>query len=115
MGCTPTQSGTQSWRRWPKRPLPKRSESEGIMPDLSNDRRGFLQRVLSAAGLAAAPAAAQAAPPQSSAPAPGAAAILPPYTRVRTYKSLKQSSYDKTGGNRDAWPIPAGGTYEIFN
>jgi hypothetical protein len=81
----------------------------------SNDRRGFLQRLLSAAGLAAAPAAAQAAPPQSPAPAAGAASILPPYSRAQHYKSLKQSSYDKTGGNRDAWRIEPGAVYEIFN
>ena len=81
----------------------------------SNDRRGFLQRLLSAAGLAAAPAAAQAAPPQSPAPAAGAASILPSYTRTQRYKSLKQSSYDKTGGNRDAWRIEPGAVYEIFN
>jgi hypothetical protein len=80
----------------------------------SNDRRGFLQRLLSAAGLAAAPAAAQAAP-QSPAPAAGAASILPSYTRAQRYKSLKQSSYDKTGGNRDAWRIEPGAVYEIFN
>src|SRR5689334_10517061 len=82
------------------------------MPN-SNDRRGFLRRLMSAAGLAAAPAAAQA---QSGAPAAGgASAVLPAYTRAQNYKSLKQSSYDKTGGNRDSWQIPAGGTYEIFN
>ena len=80
----------------------------------SNDRRGFLQRLLSAAGMAAAPAAAQAAP-QTPAPAAGAAAILPSYTRAQRYKSLKQSSYDKTGGNRDAWRIEPGAVYEIFN
>ena len=74
----------------------------------SNDRRGFLQRLLSAAGLAAAPAAAQAAPPQSPAPAAGAASILPAYTRAQHYKSLKQSSYDKTGGNRDSLANRAG-------
>jgi hypothetical protein len=80
----------------------------------SNDRRGFLGRLLSAAGLAAAPAAAQAAP-QGSAPAAGAAAVLPSYTRAQRHKSLKQSSYDKTGGNRDAWQIAPGATHEIFN
>src|SRR3954454_22741773 len=83
------------------------------MPDSSNDRRGFLQRLLSAAGLAAAPAAAQAAPPQSG--AASGAAILPVYARARSYKSLKQSSFDRTGGNRDFWTIPAGGVQEVFN
>jgi len=83
------------------------------MPDLSNDRRGFLQRLMSAAGLAAAPAAAQAAPPQNASAA--GAPILPVYTRAQSYKSLKQSSFDRTGGNRDFWTIPAGGVQEVFN
>jgi hypothetical protein len=83
------------------------------MPN-ANDRRGFLRRLMSAAGLAAAPAAAQAQSGASAAKA-GAAGVLPSYTRAQNYKSLKQSSYDKTGGNRDSWQIPAGGTYEIFN
>src|ERR1043166_1702202 len=83
------------------------------MQDLSNDRRGFLQRLLSAAGLAAAPAAAQAAPPQNA--AASGAALLPVYARARSYKSLKQSSFDRTGGNRDFWNIPAGGVQEVFN
>lgn len=65
----------------------------------SDDRRGFLQRLLSAAGLAAAQAAA----------------LLPSYTRAQRYKFFKQSSYDKTGGNRDAWRIEPGAVYEIFN
>jgi hypothetical protein len=82
------------------------------MPPSSNDRRGFLQRLLSAAGLAAAPAAAQAAPPQ---PAANANWMLPSYTRARTNKSLKQSSYDRTGGNRDAWNIAPGAVHEVFN
>jgi hypothetical protein len=81
-----------------------------LMP---NDRRNFIQRLLSAAGLAAAPAAAAPAP---QAPAAASAAPpLPAYVRAHNYKSLKQSSFDKTGGNRDAWNIPAGGTYEVFN
>ena len=42
-------------------------------------------------------------------------AFLPFYTRAQNYKSLKQSSYDRTGGNRDRWPIAAGGVQEIFN
>ena len=79
----------------------------------NNDRRGFMQRLFTAGGLAAAaPAAAQAQNRGGSAPD---APTLPRYARALNYKSLKQSSYDKTGGNRDAWNIPAGGVYEIFN
>ena len=75
-------------------------------------RRGFLHRLLAAGGLAAAAPAAQAQNPSGSAPA---SSILPPYTRAQNYKSLKQSSYDRTGGNRDSWNIPAGGVLEVFN
>jgi hypothetical protein len=31
-----------------------------------------------------------------------------------THKSLKQSSYDRTGGNADRWPIAPGATQELF-
>jgi hypothetical protein len=31
------------------------------------------------------------------------------------YRSLKQSSFDRTGGNADRWPIAPGGTQEVFN
>jgi hypothetical protein len=76
----------------------------------SKDRRGFLQRLLTATGLAAAPAAAQApAPPR------GDFQYLPKYARAQTYRSLKQGSFDPTGGNKDYWPIAAGATREVFN
>jgi hypothetical protein len=32
-----------------------------------------------------------------------------------SHKSLKQSSYDRTGGNGDSWPIAPGGVKEVFN
>ncbi len=77
------------------------------------DRRGFLQRALAAAGLgAAAPASAAA---QAPLPGAGRADFLPWYCRAQNYKSLKQSSYDTTGGNSDRWPIKPGATQEIFN
>ena len=41
--------------------------------------------------------------------------FLPFYTRALNYKSLKQSSYDKTGGNSDRWPIAPGAVQEVFN
>ncbi len=78
---------------------------------MSNHRRSFLQRMMGAAGLAAA--TAEAAP--QSAPTSSGALTLPPYARAMTHRSLKQGSWDRTGGNRDAWTIPAGGTYEVFN
>ncbi len=40
---------------------------------------------------------------------------LPEYACAQSYRSLKQSSYDRTGGNGDAWPIAAGGTKEVFS
>jgi Protein of unknown function (DUF2961) len=41
--------------------------------------------------------------------------VLPEYACAQNYRSLKQSSYDRTGGNNDAWPIAAGGTKEVFS
>ncbi len=80
----------------------------------TNDRRGFLNRLLAAGGLAAAAPDAAQAQAQSQAAA-SISSFLPRYTRAQNYKSLKQSSFDKTGGNRDFWNIPAGGTLEVFN
>src|SRR5581483_2018418 len=79
----------------------------------SNGRRGFLRRVLTATGFAAA--APEAATPQARSSSIPPAGILPAYSRAQSYKSLKQSSYDRTGGNRDSWRIPAGGVQEVFN
>jgi hypothetical protein len=84
--------------------------------DLSNlhissaGRRGFLQRLMGLAGVsAAAPIAAHAQDRRG-----GGGRILPPYARALGYKSLKQSSYDRTGGNRDFWTVKAGSTQELF-
>jgi Protein of unknown function (DUF2961) len=77
----------------------------------TNDRRGFLQRLLAAGGVAAsAPVAAQAQGASSTGEFP----FLPKYTRAQTYKSLKQGSWDRTGGNRDSWTIAPGATLEVF-
>lgn len=84
------------------------------MPYSDAPRRNFLRRMAGFAGLSAAAAAPSAAPAQQregSAP-PG---LLPRYARTQSYRSLKQSSYDRTGGNADAWPIEAGATKEIFS
>ena len=80
--------------------------------DSTKGRRGFLRRVLAAGGLAAA--AAPAAQPQSRGAGEPGLPFLPAYTRAQRYKSLKQSSFDRSGGNRDSWRIPAGGTQELF-
>jgi hypothetical protein len=73
-------------------------------------RRPFLQRMMILAGLAAAPAGAQTQP----SPKEAGSDYLPNYVRARTYRSLKQSSFDKTGGNADRWPIQPGQTLEVF-
>jgi hypothetical protein len=77
-------------------------------------RRGFLRRLLAAGGVAAA--APQAAMPQQAGGGRGESAprYLPRYARAQEYRSLKQSSYDRTGGNRDSWPIPPGGMHVVF-
>ncbi|MGA8029864.1 MAG: glycoside hydrolase family 172 protein [Bryobacteraceae bacterium] len=41
-------------------------------------------------------------------------AAVPGYALAQSYKTLKQSSYDRTGGNRDSWPMTAGQTLEVF-
>jgi len=76
----------------------------------TKDRRRFLSRIFAAGGLAAA------SPLQAQSPG-GAAntAPLPWYTRAQNYRSLKQSSFDRTGGNHDSWPIRAGAVQEVFN
>ena len=81
------------------------------MSTQNNDRRGFLCGLAGAGALAAAPAAAQA----QTRGAASDASFLPRYTRAQNYKSLKQSSFDRTGGNRDSWNIAAGGVQEVFN
>jgi hypothetical protein len=84
------------------------------MASNTNDRRGFLHRLLAAGSLAAvAPAEAEAQ--SSGVPASDISSFLPRYTRAHNYKSLKQSSFDRTGGNRDFWTVPAGATQEVFN
>src|SRR5919197_4593318 len=74
------------------------------------DRRGFLQRLLAAGTVAAA------VPTRANAQASAATefSFLPAYARAQNYKSLKQSSYDRTGGNGDRWPIAPGGVQEVF-
>src|SRR3954447_22196285 len=60
--------------------------------------------------------AARYASAGQEAPVPGAGALqLPEYALAQNYRSLKQSSYDRSGGNSDRWPIAPGGTKEVFN
>jgi Protein of unknown function (DUF2961) len=81
--------------------------------EASAPRRRFLQRLGAWAGVAAAvPAIAEA---QTPGPASGEANFLPKYALAQKYTSLKQSSYDRTGGNADSFRIKAGDTQELFN
>jgi hypothetical protein len=77
----------------------------------ANGRRGFLRRALTTAGVAAAP---QAALPQGRSTDDLTPFLVPAYARAQKHKSLKQSSFDRTGGNRDSWRIPASGVQEVF-
>ena len=77
----------------------------------SRPRRNFLGG-LAAFGAASALSAEDAsAAPQSPRP-PDLA--LPEYALAQNYRSLKQSSYDRTGGNADRWLIAPGDTQEVF-
>ncbi|HKE29930.1 MAG TPA: glycoside hydrolase family 172 protein [Bryobacteraceae bacterium] len=78
----------------------------------SSARRGFLQRLAGATGLSAFAARSSPAQPVALRSAP---AVLPAYARALHHRSFKQSSYDRTGGNSDRWPIAAGATQELFN
>lgn len=74
---------------------------------MTSRRRGFIGGLLGGGALSAA-GIAQAQTPATD-------AWLPRYARTQGYRSLKQSSHDPTGGNRDYWPIKAGATQELFN
>jgi hypothetical protein len=82
------------------------------MPSSNEGRRGFLRGLSAAAGLTAAVPLSANAQSQSGG---SRASFLPEYARAQDYKSLKQSSYDVTGGNSDRWPIAPGATLEVFN
>lgn len=78
----------------------------------SSNRRSFFQSVTAFLGLPAVAAA------QGARPGPGGGQdlkYLPSYARAQNHRSLKQSSYDTTGANRDFWQIEPGAIKEIFN
>lgn len=73
-------------------------------------RRGFLAGLGAiAGGVASGNAAAQNQVSNAGSPF-----ALPAYARAQNHRALKQSSYDRTGGNRDYWPMAAGQTLEVF-
>ena len=78
------------------------------MPHIDPPRRGFLRRFATLAGVSAAGAAPLRAAATNDHP------YLPAYARAQDYRSLKQSSFDRTGGNHDSWPIAPGATQTVF-
>jgi len=64
------------------------------------------------APIAGAALGADASP--QSAPAAGGEFRLPEYACAQAYRSLKQSSFDRTGGNADRWVIEPGEAKEVF-
>lgn len=75
------------------------------------ERRGFVK---SLGGVAALFAGAPGYSRQGAFSAVAAIATVPEYARAHNYKTLKQSSYDRTGGNRDFWPMAPGQTIDVF-
>ena len=68
-----------------------------------------MQGLFGAAGLAAA--GQESAESQERRPS----GAVPSYARAQNHKSLKQSSFDTTGGNHDYWAVAKGETKEVFN
>jgi len=75
------------------------------------ERRGFLTALGTVAALAV-PAGANAG--QNPAASGSGAAQLPEYARLHNYRTLKQSSFDRTGGNHDSWRIEPGASFDVF-
>jgi hypothetical protein len=80
----------------------------------TSPRRRFLQKLGTWAGISAAVPAASQAQTRANA-AQVKPDVLPNYARAQDYKSLKQSSYDRTGGNADRFVVKPGDTQELFN
>jgi hypothetical protein len=72
------------------------------------------RRFLSSLGGAAAFLTGKQVNANQSAATPAASALLPPYATLHNYRTLKQSSFDRSGGNNDSWPIAPGQTLEVF-
>ncbi len=80
-------------------------------------RRRFLQRLMAVSSVSVAAPVVGMSPyaPMQSRGDEGHAGFLPKYARAQDYRSLKQSSYDRTGGNADHFQIKGGGELELFN
>ena len=87
-----------------------------MMPEPSNDRRGFLQRLMSAAGLAAAPAAAQAAPQNAPAAGPRDPAHVHASAELQIAEAIelrpdgRESRFLDHSGRRSAGGLQRAGT-----
>jgi Protein of unknown function (DUF2961) len=86
------------------------------MKSENSPRRGFLTSLAGAATGAATAGTLLTPESASAAQATGGTgpAVLPDYARMHNYRTLKQSSFDRSGGNHDAWPIAPGETRDVF-
>lgn len=75
-------------------------------------RRRFLA---SLGGAAALIGGARTAETQTGTPHASREVTVPAYAIAQAYKTLKQSSYDRTGGNQDYWSIAPGHTLNVFD
>ncbi|MBI3667142.1 MAG: DUF2961 domain-containing protein, partial [Acidobacteria bacterium] len=78
-------------------------------PESQRGRRRFLRALF---GLGGAATTRGAAAQQTGA---GGGFSLPSYARLQNYRSLKQSSYNRTGRNADRYKVDPGGAIEVFN
>lgn len=81
------------------------------MSESTAPRRGMLRRMAGVAGLDGDGATRGRRHRRGQ----GEQRLLPAYARAQNHRSLKQSSFDRTGGDPDRWPIKPGETIEIFN
>lgn len=82
------------------------------MTPKNSRRRSFLTQ---AAWLLGAGATAETAGAQSTAAAQPATNWLPSYARAQDHVALRQSSYDRTGGNNDSFHVKAGATQLLLD
>lgn len=83
------------------------------MSDIPRRRRFLSSLGLLGGGAAATLAGERTAAAQNPAATVGPIA-LPPYARLPQHKTLKQSTFDRTGGNADARKIAPNATLEVF-
>jgi Protein of unknown function (DUF2961) len=77
-------------------------------------RRRFLSSLGSLGGAAVAALAGRETAGAQTGSSAGESSLLPAYARTPNHKTLKQSTFDRSGGNADARKIAPGGTLEVF-